>query len=746
MTLNICLFICTLLIVIFLFSKSPRRDYHWLKYAIGVIMILGIILHWKVIYMIPAYMTPPSTCELEPYSVFVIALTSSAQMFLGSTRIFDNGFQDFLFTDEGAPYLAGLSFLYMASVFISLFAIFNFVFQRIISRWKLKFTFSPRLEDEIHIFFGETKYSRLLINEIPKDKTIIVVEYPANDDTDYDASVMTGIHKLLNRAEKKNKKASKTSQTNITRRLIRRGDRINPILYLKAKRKLSDIELSDKTIASILDLKGIDDYIFRNNTFLYFLSDNESENITSINNIRLRVDQICAGKEDNKKICHIFCHAKKEGYNLSREDDYRNHFDVKFIDSSYLAIRQIICEKPDSLPVNFVKIKKESWAPNSNEQLETSTEYSLGCVESAFNAAIFGFGELGHDAFDFLFEYGAFVNENHERSDFHVFAYDNSKDNDLAAFKNNYPGLKDNADEFVTINNDTDLTSDEFWASFKENRPQSLNYVFICTGDDERNCKVLVSLDKCFDSPVDASTMRIMVKHSAGERAPRPESLKNINACVHFFGGDEDIWKFHIISDSTFITDAKRYFSAYKMASERLNKDDAEKQWENREKEIYSPNSTSRKKRIRQRSQDFANCLHLSTKKHLIGEKFLSAGMASALATSIPSIYQQDQPCDVFKEPHCKNCPEPQDISERMLLYLAEGEHIRWVASHIVMGYACGKIDSDEEKTHTCIVKYEDVPDVKDEKTGKILNYGLVRHYDWIVIKTTLEMAASENK
>ena len=172
--MTLFLFICTFLIVLFLFSKSPRRDYRWLKYAIGAIMIMGIILHWKVIYMIPAYMTPPGTGELNPYSVFVIALTSSAQMFLGSTRIFDNGFQDFLFTVDGAPYLAGLSFLYMASVFISLFAVFNFLFQRIISRWKLKFTFSPRLEDEIHIFFGETNYSRLLINEIPKDKNIIV--------------------------------------------------------------------------------------------------------------------------------------------------------------------------------------------------------------------------------------------------------------------------------------------------------------------------------------------------------------------------------------------------------------------------------------------------------------------------------------------------------------------------------------------------------------------------------------------
>jgi hypothetical protein len=57
------------------------------------------------------------------------------------------------------------------------------------------------------------------------------------------------------------------------------------------------------------------------------------------------------------------------------------------------------------------------------------------------------------------------------------------------------------------------------------------------------------------------------------------------------------------------------------------------------------------------------------------------------------------------------------------------------------MGYSWGPQDSDEEKTHTCIVDYDSIPDRPD---NGVVNFGHVRHYDWIVIKTALEMAASK--
>lgn len=750
--MTLILFLCTFLILIILLSKSPRRDYRWLKYAIGIILILGVILHWQVINMIPEYTEPKGTHDLNPFSIFVIALTSSAQMFLGSTRIFDNGFQDFLFTDEGAPFLAGLSFLYIASVFISLFAIFNFVFQRIFSKWKLRFSSAPNPNDEIHIFFGNTRYSRLLTKEIINshlDKRIIVIEYPDKNDTDYDKSPMTGLHHLSALEEKVEKKISKDIPfSERCKEIFKNGSffKKKSVLYLKARRRLSDVELSDKTIASILDIKGIDEVIFRRNSFLYFLSDNEQENIISVNNICLRINQILVGKEEDKKICHVFCHAKKEGYNISREDDYRNHFDIKFIDSSYLAIRQIIREDPESLPVHYVKIKKDDRAGEVvNDELETSPNYNLGYVTSDFNAAIFGFGELGHDAFDFLFEYGAFVGADYKRSKFHVFAYDKNKDNNLDLFKSVYPGLINDANKYIDIQEVDVLHNDAFWTDFKI-KIKGLNYIFICTGADDVNLEILNSLDKCFDSALKGGEMRIMVKHSSGHKAIKPGFISHIKECVKFFGADNDIWKYQIISDELFVSDAKKYYTAYKKVSENLDQKTAEDEWNVRETAIYSPktDSITRKKRIRQRSQDYAACLHMTTKEILIGDLFKDS--FSQLALCIPPEYKntQEYSC-VYDEPHCNKSSGLQDISQQMLLNLAVGEHIRWVASHIVMGYRYGTQDNDEEKTHTCLVDYSEVPD-RFEEDKKTIYHGKVRHYDWIVVKTTLEMLAQQNK
>lgn len=709
---NIGLFVFAVLVVVFLFFMSSKREYTWLKLMIAIVLVLGTYLHWRIIDQIPGSMDDPDAVAPSPFAAFVISFISSVELFLGSTRIFDNGFQDFLFTKTGTPYLTGLSLVYLTAVCISLFVIFNFVFHRLFSKWRLRLKSFPPADKDVHIFFGDTKYTGLLVKEISKDSIILIIDYPNENDTDYDVSFTGGLERLSHKKK-----------------------RHDAAVYLKAKNKLSDVELSSKTIGEILDLKGIDEWIFRSRTFLYFLSDNEKENILSLDNIRLRKRQICAGSDNSRKVCHVYVHAKKEGLNISREDDYRGDFDVRFVDSSYLAIRQIICEDQASLPVHFVKIHTE-------QPVEGRPEcYSLGYVESAFNAAIFGFGELGHDAFDFLYEYGAFVNKEGTRSDFHVYAYDKQAES-IETFKTKeYPGIGHPEDIIDLIT--ADLSKDSFWNSFK--LPAPLNYVFICTGNDELNLNILERLDGYLKTAADQAALRIMVKHSAGSKALKPNSIKNVVSCVRFFGADEDIWRYRIISDASFMADAKKYFVAYTLASNGADSEkSASDKWDLREEEIAAPISPNRKKRIRQRSQDFANSLHIGTKKALIGAEFLK--IAPQLSASIPSVYSQPECCEVAEEPHCINPPAPVENAKKMLEYLAKGEHIRWVASHIVLGYAYGNETDDELKTHSCITSYEEIPDYPDSKTGVIDNYGLVRHYDWIVIKTTLEMASSDNR
>ena len=60
-----------------------------------------------------------------------------------------------------------------------------------------------------------------------------------------------------------------------------------------------------------------------------------------------------------------------------------------------------------------------------------------------------------------------------------------------------------------------------------------------------------------------------------------------------------------------------------------------------------------------------------------------------------------------------------------MLDYLAIGEHLRWNASHIILGYRYAEETSDLRCTHSCIVPYEELSEE-------------IRHYDWLVVKNSL--------
>ena len=62
---------------------------------------------------------------------------------------------------------------------------------------------------------------------------------------------------------------------------------------------------------------------------------------------------------------------------------------------------------------------------------------------------------------------------------------------------------------------------------------------------------------------------------------------------------------------------------------------------------------------------------------------------------------------------------------EAVLEYLAIGEHFRWNASHIMLGYRYAEETSDLKKTHNCLVPFSEL----DDRT---------RHYDWLVVRNSL--------
>jgi len=214
-----------------------------------------------------------------------------------------------------------------------------------------------------------------------------------------------------------------------------------------------------------------------------------------------------------------------------------------------------------------------------------------------------------------------------------------------------------------------------------------------------------------------SKNFRILVKQS-GRDMVLMETLDAISEsaskCMVSFGQLEKIWRQDVISDKMLDKQAECFFNEYSQATSSGNGNSVINVWKQREDAIKSSftDKSDRLKMIRQRSQDYANCLHSHTKIALMPDSMLAKALE--ISGNIP----KGSYIDTFYK-------EGSESERQVLEYLAIGEHIRWEASHVAMGYRSGKETSELKKTHMYISDYSDL----DAST---------QFYDWLVIKVTL--------
>jgi hypothetical protein len=118
----------------------------------------------------------------------------------------------------------------------------------------------------------------------------------------------------------------------------------------------------------------------------------------------------------------------------------------------------------------------------------------------------------------------------------------------------------------------------------------------------------------------------------------------------------------------------------------------------------------------RKNEQDFANYFHVKVKAALCPERLWKTPEA---AYDIPIRYEG------------KHFTGNDPATESILEHLAIMEHLRWTASHEMAGYAFGVEKREDLMTHPDMRPYESL----DEET---------KHYDWIVVRTTLNILAAQ--
>ena len=476
---------------------------------------------------------------------------------------------------------------------------------------------------------------------------------------------------------------------------------------------------------------------------IFFLSENEMENINAVSSLRDDTtlhNFISTSKEHNVK---IYCHARFNSVHRTIEDDqFTENMEVKVVDSSHMSV-ELLKQNVDLQPVSFVNIEKDA------------------TVSSPFNSLIVGFSEVGQDALSFLYEFGAFVktgsvNDNVERSELNCHVVDKSMSDLAGLFYVNAPSVKlampflnnEKEDTSPITLHQIDCRSVAFYQQLELWIKDNLNYVVVCTEDDELNISLAVRILKLsirYRKTMEKFCILVRIHndenghiqriaehynrlwaaelHSTDKKKRTHQKTistnEHISMPIYLFGMDKQTYTYeNIISDDLEVK-AKQYKDKYDKSINELkrlsgNKTEDILTWENEHKDLmqltdeykgFSPTYSGIMRLRRIQSQNIANSLHLITKQRLALRALDEEGYS---LLKEHQLFRKENEVEYIWKDYIK----PNPSVTRVLDVLAQTEHLRWNASHEILGY-CDEGDEnhkDEARLqHGCLKKWQEL-------------------------------------
>ena len=631
--------------------------------AFTIVMLLGFGYH---LWLFNLMAHEASFIQYDsPMSRVLFSVQYSLEMFLANTLLFKGEVKEIL--QEQIFMFQGYLVLYGMAILTSGFSIFHFLSRRLFNWFWLTF---HKANSKAHIFIGINDASLCLASDIMEnhsDERVIFIDLPNQQDNPQGMSVWDIVGAFF--------KDSKEHKE------------LNNYVVLKAGKGI------DKIVG----------WLKRADSDVYVLSDSQEQNISILESLW----------EHKELKCKIYCHAKREGM-INRYDniaDVDNR--IIFIDSSFLSVVSLKKSKDNAmLPVRYVDIAQYP-----------DTKRKLGYVTSEFHCAVIGFGETGKEALKFLYEFGAFPNKDNGKVPFKCHIFDNNLAKELGEFGIDLTTLRSPVamePEFKL--HSCGVNTLEFRAEISKIIGK-LNYIIICLGNDNLNLETALDIVECaaIENRNTGDKFCIAIKQSKTSKLNQ-DTLENANRaynnCIHSFGLTEDIWKMQFIKTEELDADARRFYASYLKLSEIYNLSMGWKPdptWEQREEkgirsEIYKNRCEARRKKM----QDYSNCLHKTTKQ-LLCESYNEPASYNKLAEQILTINEGS-----------KHCEGEDIVTKNILEHLAVCEHLRWEASHLLMGYkpTTGNTD-DLKKLHCCIKPYNELSET-------------IKHYDWLVVKNSL--------
>lgn len=672
--------ICLFLILVYGIGIFRLKNDKFFKFVLRFAIVIFVSYFVCDLYVMSSISQAVDGFD-DGFPLFFLAILHSCEIFLLQTHFFDNGYEDYFFlhSDQFHPVVGNETTILILMVTLVVLASITSI--SLIIR-----VFAKRREDRnwlashsvnsgnTHIFLQDSEYSFTLAEDIKKtleSSLTVLVSYPNPDADSLGLSLWEKITRFLHPSASGN-------------------EAFDTIVYTKSHLA----EITENNFYDGLGLKELQPYFNDEGCKLYLLGDDEEENFRIVYLL-------------NKVGCkaEIFCRACREGVNKMYEEALTNSEKRNFhiVDSSYLAVRTVK-NNPELLPVNFVEKGKDEAGRQE------------GWVASEFHSLIIGFGEIGRESLKFLYEHAAFIGKDYKKSPFSCTIIDSYADGLEMELNHSFPGMTEEKGVYLKK---MDAGSKSFWDMLKSDIAR-LNYIVICTGDDKLNLRLATDIlefgNKSGRKLSENMAILVAIKNPGkldDAVVNHYNSIKEYGGCLHIFADQRSLWTYDNITNDSLRERAKRYFIGYNKA-QGITEEESIIAWNKRDAKIrQSDDYKLFLDSLRKKQQDYANCFHIPTKLALMGEEIVEHRLE--ISSEIP---------ESFTSTHYTGKDEHV---EKLLKYLSVGEHIRWEASHVALGYKPGAKRDVLLKVHEYIKDYDELDPI-------------IQHYDYLVVKTTLEL------
>lgn len=471
---------------------------------------------------------------------------------------------------------------------------------------------------------------------------------------------------------------------------------------------------------------------------VFFLGDDEDANVSDV--IALLKDGSIRGAAGSGVAHRIYCHARSNGANRVVEDLALSHdINVEIVDSSHLAV-DILKMNPDFHPVEAVRPAVDD----------------ADLAAAPLQALVVGFGEVGRDAFRFIYEFGTFVSRSRGPAGRLVetppviTAVDPRMDVLSGAFMAAVPAVGFSTDAadcrreiHAPLLLDMDCRKPEFFEDvLSEEVCRRLNYVVLATGDDDLNLRLAMLVFERIRGFRDSMDhLRIMVRCCTdGKRELMQTTADYLNSnaatpgrVVGVFGNPSEIYTYSLIVKEYLRRSGRRFFDRYTALKKKDDTWDSRRDFLTDRRVVASgerdfPDMDRLRSLKRKESQDMANSMHAATKLRLLrralGPEFDAGEFRKRL-------FDADG-CPVVAGSHASYHYVNLDARENgVMLRLAMLEHARWNAAHRLLGYVPEReahSTDERRRRHNCLRPWDEL-DEEASATGydyKALDFSVV--------------------